>query len=292
MIARLPSVLLVLPLCLSCSTTDAGSGETGGSTATPATSTAGQTSGADGQNSQEGQNDGPMDGDDRDSAPGSDADTMSDDDAPDGGGCCSRHMDPGCDEPAVAECVCLLDAACCTFGWDDNCVDAARNECDATCEAVDDDGMDETGAVLDTGGDVMDTGGGDVLDTGGDVMDTGVGDVMDEGGGGAACCAPSMTPGCSDGMIEGCVCKQDPFCCKMEWDGQCADEAAEFCGADCGGGQDEGGGGVACCDVHQMTGCADMAVETCVCEDDPFCCNETWDEQCVDEANNLCGAGC
>jgi hypothetical protein len=43
------------------------------------------------------------------------------------------------------------------------------------------------------------------------------------------CCEANGTPGCDD--VECCeaVCASDPFCCEVEWDGLCADEAAELC---------------------------------------------------------------
>lgn len=53
---------------------------------------------------------------------------------PEGDGCCEVHGSPGCNEPAVVDCVCETEASCCAFEWDDACVDLAMNECDAVCE--------------------------------------------------------------------------------------------------------------------------------------------------------------
>lgn len=39
-------------------------------------------------------------------------------------------------------------------------------------------------------------------------------------------------------------------------------------------------------------GCQVPSVEACVCGLDPFCCNNDWDGQCVDEAIEACGAVC
>lgn len=44
-------------------------------------------------------------------------------------------------------------------------------------------------------------------------------------------------------------------------------------------GSDHGGG----------AGCDDNSCESAVCEFDPFCCEEEWDEQCAEEAALLCG---
>jgi hypothetical protein len=82
------------------------------------------------------------------------------------GSCCEPHAEPGCDEPAVSECVCALNGACCGVEWDPACAAAAVGQCGAQCggdTGVADTGVADTG-VADTG--VADTG---VLDTGGPV---------------------------------------------------------------------------------------------------------------------------
>jgi hypothetical protein len=56
------------------------------------------------------------------------------------------------------------------------------------------------------------------------------------------CCVPHDTPGCNDPACEALVCAIDPFCCDVEWDVICADEASSICGI-CGCGQGEEGGG-------------------------------------------------
>lgn len=49
-------------------------------------------------------------------------------------GCCEVHDAPGCNEPAVVDCVCEAEASCCAFEWDDICVELATGRCDAVCE--------------------------------------------------------------------------------------------------------------------------------------------------------------
>lgn len=39
------------------------------------------------------------------------------------------------------------------------------------------------------------------------------------------CCAANGTPGCDDAACCELVCSVDPFCCDVQWDGVCADEA-------------------------------------------------------------------
>jgi hypothetical protein len=46
-----------------------------------------------------------------------------------------------------------------------------------------------------------------------------------------------------------------------------------------------------CCSAHASTGCLDPAIQACVCEVDPACCDDGWDELCVHEVDELgCGA--
>ena len=49
------------------------------------------------------------------------------------------------------------------------------------------------------------------------------------------CCVANGTPSCSDEACCNSVCAADAFCCDVEWDQVCADQAAFLCGA-CGAG--------------------------------------------------------
>ncbi|MBC8067140.1 MAG: hypothetical protein IAG13_02310 [Deltaproteobacteria bacterium] len=63
----------------------------------------------------------------------------------DGTGCCEVHDAAGCEEDAVAQCVCEIAPDCCVFEWGKNCVDAAMNACAATCMASDESGSESGG---------------------------------------------------------------------------------------------------------------------------------------------------
>jgi hypothetical protein len=127
-------------------------------------------------------------------------------------------------------------------------------------------------------------------------------DTGDEGGAVVGdCCTAQEQGGCSDAMIEACVCGQDPVCCDEVWDDVCVESVAGFGCGDCGGGNppppDEGGDegpppppAGACCAPQAMPGCADGSVEMCVCEADAYCCEMEWDEECVALVDELgCG---
>lgn len=50
----------------------------------------------------------------------------------------------------------------------------------------------------------------------------------------------------------------------------------------------------ACCEPTLELGCsADAEIEACVCEGDPLCCDEGWDEICVEEVGTFgCAEAC
>jgi hypothetical protein len=106
-------------------------------------------------------------------------------------------------------------------------------------------------------------------------------------GTGGDCCAANGSIGCEDGACCAVICAADPFCCETEWDGICATAAETQCevcfpppaclqgtGDCCAAQQGPGCGGLECCDI--------------VCDQDPFCCEEVWDESCADLAASSC----
>ncbi len=50
--------------------------------------------------------------------------------------------------------------------------------------------------------------------------------------------------------------------------------------------------GGTCCTDNGAPGCNVMVIETCVCTVDPFCCSNTWDGLCADQAIADCDAQC
>ena len=53
-----------------------------------------------------------------------------------------------------------------------------------------------------------------------------------------------------------------------------------------------GGGGSNCCEDNGTPGCDDETCQTIVCDVDPFCCEQTWDDICAGIAIELCGDLC
>jgi hypothetical protein len=100
------------------------------------------------------------------------------------------------------------------------------------------------------------------------------------------CCEASEEPGCRDPGLLACACAIDPFCCEEAFDAACVELAAE-CGASC----EPPVPSAPCCSPTGSPGCGDPEVEACVCDIDPFCCEEQFDSSCV-ELGLECGADC
>lgn len=103
------------------------------------------------------------------------------------------------------------------------------------------------------------------------------------------CCAPSAMPGCPDPATQQCVCAMDPYCCDVVWDDACVEIATwsecEACIAPEPPPPDD------CCRGLGGRGCADLDVQSCVCEIDPYCCDVAWDEYCAEQVDaHGCGA--
>ncbi len=109
------------------------------------------------------------------------------------------------------------------------------------------------------------------------------------------CCAAHDSPGCESLAVTQCLCdlgdaEHIQYCCDEAWTGLCAALAFQECGASCPlvPGED-------CCEMHLSAGCSVESIETCVCNLNPFCCDEMfqhWDPSCVYDAVNSCFADC
>lgn len=101
--------------------------------------------------------------------------------------------------------------------------------------------------------------------------------------GSGSCQEPHATPGCADEECCPVVCAIDPTCCQVAWDEICVG-LSELCypPSPCPGEGD-------CLAPHGTPGCDDAeCCETVCAVYDSFCCDEEWDEDCVDAATFLC----
>lgn len=110
-----------------------------------------------------------------------------------------------------------------------------------------------------------------------------------DGCGGECGTCPNETPYCNAGMCDvGCL----PDCDGKE----CGDDGCGgVCGTcpvgfNCAASQCIEGGGAGC-EPSDTPGCGGCPCEACVCELDPYCCDNNWDTICVGECTDQCG-GC
>jgi hypothetical protein len=76
----------------------------------------------------------------------------------------------------------------------------------------------------------------------------------------------------------------DPYCCNTNWDATCVNEVAQYCSsATCGHSECTSGGALS-------EDCNDCTWS--VCGYDPYCCENSWDSQCVSEAQSDYNCSC
>ena len=161
------------------------------------------------------------------------------------GDCQLAHSTPGCVDPICTNAVCLALPECCTVSWDQDCVNYARFNCiprpswRCPCE----------GSCF-------------------------------EGHGGI---------GCSEKTCCAVVCNQQPECCEIAWDTDCARLARSLC---CGSGDCGDVCLGSCFEVRNVPGCSDPFCCESVCSIDPLCCTASWDFLCVEAAAIRCIGGC
>jgi hypothetical protein len=108
------------------------------------------------------------------------------------------------------------------------------------------------------------------------------------GAGQGDCSTANGSPGCEDETCCTTTCEVDVFCCDVDWDEFCSQEAAGLCSET---GFDTCGAGAGDCfaDAGNGTpGCDDVECCNTVCGTDPFCCIDTWDEICAGQAEDNC----
>ena len=205
------------------------------------------------------------------------------------GSCYSAHGNPTCNDDACCANVCVADPFCCATQWDSICADEAIEMCpgcgnpnagdcfaehgpfcadEACCETV----CADDGFCCENEWDSI---------------------CVDEafnlcGGCGnpasGSCYTSHPNTGCE--LFDCCVtvCIDDGFCCDVEWDGICADEAIDLCP---GCGNPAAGD---CGSSHSTPFCSDADCCQTVCATDPFCCDVSWDSICASESSTLCNS--
>ena len=208
---------------------------------------------------------------------------------PAAGSCFVAHEGIGCNDAECCSQVCAEDPFCCESAWDSICANSALEVCGGCGDpssgncyvAHSGTGCDNStccGAVC-----AVDP---FCCETSWDSICAGeAADLCNNCGNPNAgpCDQAHANIGCSDAACCETVCALDPFCCNSEWDGICVGEALTNCYS-CGNPLASN-----CYEFHETPGCNDAKCCDEVCAIDPFCCNNTWDGICVNEALELCG---
>ena len=110
--------------------------------------------------------------------------------------------------------------------------------------------------------------------------------------------SPKSTASC-DPCVQS-ICKADPFCCSNAWDAKCVQEVTTICKiGNCSGNAGSAGTcahGLCTTGTKLTSGCdktpsgADCV--KAICAVDSFCCNSSWDGECVGEVASVCKLTC
>ncbi|MBL9119270.1 MAG: trypsin-like peptidase domain-containing protein [Phycisphaerae bacterium] len=197
----------------------------------------------------------------------------------------------GCTDATCCNTVCTLDPFCCNNSWDVFCVESAAANCPGcgnpnggSCYAEHgpycaDESCCNNVCAFDPF--CCDSSWDNLCVDEAFTECAGCGDPSS-----GSCYAPHANTGCEDENCCLSVCNDDTFCCDTEWDQLCADEAAKLCPG-CGN------PGAGDCFVADFTPyCNDAACCDYICSIDPFCCTNSWDNQCANEAVTFCTPQC
>lgn len=213
------------------------------------------------------------------------------------GPCLAPKGSPGCNDLSCCSAVCHVDPNCCTYQWDSNCVSIARDvccglglcgdPCNKSCTEVhaspycDDSWCCEAVCAAD----------GFCCSNKWDTLcvqiafERCVGVCGQPSSGN--CFVEHQNTGCKIGKCCAKVCAVDPSCCEEEWDSNCATLAKTL--LECTNLRPKCGEAVAgkCCEPHDGPACSNLQCCGKVCQQDPTCCTEEWDDVCVTIARTL-----
>ncbi|MBI4699973.1 MAG: hypothetical protein HY744_02210 [Deltaproteobacteria bacterium] len=102
----------------------------------------------------------------------------------------------------------------------------------------------------------------------------------------------ALSKGCSACVSK--ICASDAYCCGNDWDKQCTGEVQQYCDSavcvvSCPHSPCSAGGGNT--PFPKYCDSPGNCVAT-ICDQDSYCCQTDWDQQCVNEVAQYCGLGC
>jgi len=83
------------------------------------------------------------------------------------------------------------------------------------------------------------------------------------------------------------LCAIDPYCCTTEWDQACVEGVALYCGDTCGTSGNEGCSHNECTSGNKLSPSCSPCTQK-ICDLDPYCCQTTWDQSCIDQVATKC----
>eukprot|EP00529_Nitzschia_sp_RCC80_P002293 CAMPEP_0113480212 /NCGR_PEP_ID=MMETSP0014_2-20120614/21752_1 /TAXON_ID=2857 /ORGANISM="Nitzschia sp." /LENGTH=1932 /DNA_ID=CAMNT_0000373621 /DNA_START=203 /DNA_END=6001 /DNA_ORIENTATION=- /assembly_acc=CAM_ASM_000159 len=106
-------------------------------------------------------------------------------------------------------------------------------------------------------------------------------------GGLNSCFEAVKTPSCSDQACADLVCMDDDFCCQRQWDKSCVAAASANLDTCTNGWPDQSN---TCFEAEpfQRPGCSDTICQILVCDENPECCSDSYSDDCVDIALQVC----
>ncbi|MBZ5714860.1 hypothetical protein [Nannocystis pusilla] len=202
--------------------------------------------------------------------------------------CCEP---PLCGDPSIEACVCASDPSCCQGPWTGECaslvVELGCGWCPTPegpcCEVGAGPGCTDDAIERCVCAQLPDCCGG--------VWGAECVAAVDTLGCGACeeppkgeCCEAHRGGGCLDVAVESCVCNLAPECCAGAWTEACVALVDQSGCGTCEVGEGD------CCMPQDGPGCGEPQIATCVCAQDPFCCQQQWDGVCAEEVEALgCG---
>ena len=218
------------------------------------------------------------------------------------GSCVKPHPKPGCDDPACCDAVCSFNPECCTLGWDEFCVaqvavrcggcgDAFAGECFKPHESPYCNDLECCNLVCAVDSYCCEKQWDDTCASQAIVL-CGKLEPVCNSDGARSCFVASFLKGCAEGSCCQLVCTlYDPYCCAVQWDAICVNQAINFAELGIGGcilpaGAANGRGD--CLTAHAQKGCSDVDCSAAVCSIDPDCCRIVWDADCAQLAPYVC----
>ena len=197
--------------------------------------------------------------------------------------CVSAPM-PTSISPYTTACVCAIDPYCCSAAWDALCVEKAEEQCGETCTC---DSSDEPVSCADES-DCAGCDDGDLCNGTWACID-GLCSPLGE----SITCSSEDNIGC---LVNTCApasgaCELSPSPLLCDDNDPCTSESCDAAGA-CLYTAIEGCALTHPCAPSSTPQSSDPELTECVCAQDPWCCEQSWDSLCVEQVISACGASC